>query len=306
MTAAPRNRRSILAVPASSWKMLQKAATLPADVVFIDMEDACSPLERTDETRQQVVRALTELEWVAPTREVRINDVTTHWCHRDLEVIAVGAREHLHGIVLPKVEDASHVHFVHHLLNQLEAEHGIPGRRCIEAQIETARGMVNVEAIAQASDRIETIVFGPGDYTASLGIVQLSVGAIDPLYPGDQWHYALSRILTAARAYGKQAIDGPFTQIRDLDAFREVATRSQRLGFDGKWAVHPDQIAILNEVYSPSREQFDKALALVEAYREATHGETRRGAVVHDGEMIDEASAKMANAIVTRGRAAGL
>lgn len=306
MTSAPRNRRSILAVPASSWKMLQKAATLPADVVFIDMEDACSPLERTDETRQQVVRALTELEWVAPTREVRVNDVTTHWCHRDLEVIVTGAREHLHGIVLPKVEDASHVHFVHHLLNQLEDEHDIPGRRCIEAQIETASGMVNVEHIAQASDRIETIVFGPGDYTASLGIVQLSVGAIDPLYPGDQWHYALSRILTAARAYGKQAIDGPFTQIKDLDAFREVATRSQRLGFDGKWAVHPDQIVVLNEVYSPSREQFEKALALVEAYREATHGETRRGAVVHEGEMIDEASAKMALKIVARGRAAGL
>jgi citrate lyase subunit beta/citryl-CoA lyase len=252
------------------------------------------------------VRALTELEWKAPTREVRVNDVSTHWCRRDLEVIVTGAREHLHGIVLPKVQDASHVHFVHHLLNQLEAEHGIPGRRCIEAQIETAHGMVEVERIAQASDRIETIVFGPGDYTASLGITQLSVGAIDPLYPGDQWHYALSRILTAARAYGKQAIDGPYTAIKDLDGFREVATRSQRLGFDGKWAVHPDQIAVLNEVYSPSREQFDKALRLVEAYREATHGDTRRGAVVHDGEMIDEASAKMALAIVERGRAAGL
>jgi citrate lyase subunit beta/citryl-CoA lyase len=301
-----RLRRSILAVPGSSWKMLEKAAGLPADVVFIDMEDAVSPLERTDETRQQVVRALTELEWKAPTREVRVNDVSTHWCRRDLEVIVTGAREHLHGIVLPKVQDASHVHFVHHLLNQLEAEHGIPGRRCIEAQIETAHGMVEVERIAQASDRIETIVFGPGDYTASLGITQLSVGAIDPLYPGDQWHYALSRILTAARAYGKQAIDGPYTAIKDLDGFREVATRSQRLGFDGKWAVHPDQIAVLNEVYSPSREQFDKALRLVEAYREATHGDTRRGAVVHDGEMIDEASAKMALAIVERGRAAGL
>jgi citrate lyase subunit beta/citryl-CoA lyase len=259
-----RLRRSILAVPGSSWKMLEKAAGLPADVVFIDMEDAVSPLERTDETRQQVVRALTELEWKAPTREVRVNDVSTHWCRRDLEVIVTGAREHLHGIVLPKVQDASHVHFVHHLLNQLEAEHGIPGRRCIEAQIETAHGMVEVERIAQASDRIETIVFGPGDYTASLGITQLSVGAIDPLYPGDQWHYALS------------------------------------------WAVYPDQIAVLNEVYSPSREQFDKALRLVEAYREATHGDTRRGAVVHDGEMIDEASAKMALAIVERGRAAGL
>ena len=177
---------------------------------------------------------------------------------------------------------------------------------CIEAQIETARGMVNVEQIAQAGDRVETIVFGPGDYTASLGIVQLSVGAIDPLYSGDQWHYALSRILTAARAYGKQAIDGPYTAIKDLAGFREVATRSQRLGFDGKWAVHPDQIAILNEVYSPSREQFERALALVEAYRVATHGDARLGAVVHDGEMIDEASRKMALAIVERGRAAGL
>lgn len=302
---APRLRRSILAVPGTSWKMLEKAAGLPADVVFIDLEDAVSPLERTDETRRQVVRALTELEWRAPTREVRVNDVSTHWCHRDIEVVVTGAREHLHGIVLPKVESASHVHFVHHLLDQLETGHGIGQRTCIEAQIETARGMVNVEQIAQASDRIETIVFGPGDYTASLGIMQLSVGAIDPLYPGDQWHYALSRILTAARAFGKQAIDGPFTQIRDLDAFREVATRSQRLGFDGKWAVHPDQVAILNEVYSPTREQFAQALALVAAYRGATHGEARLGAVVHAGEMIDEASRKMAESIVAKGRAAG-
>jgi citrate lyase subunit beta/citryl-CoA lyase len=188
--------------------MLEKAAGLPADAVFIDLEDAVSPLERTDETRQQVVRALNELDWQAATREVRVNDVTTHWCRRDVEFIVAGARERLHGIVLPKVEDESHVHFVHHLLNQLEAEHGIGQRVCIEAQIEIARGMVNVERIAQASDRVETIVFGPGDYTASLGIVQLSAGAIDPLYPGDQWHYALSRILTTARAFGKQASTG--------------------------------------------------------------------------------------------------
>ena len=300
-----RLRRSVLAVPGSSWKMLEKAAGLPADVVFIDLEDAVSPLERTDETRQQVVRALTELDWKAPTREVRVNDVTTHWCRRDIEFVVAGARESLHGIVLPKVEDESHIHFADHLLSQLEAELGVSQRVCIEAQIETARGMVSVEKIAQAADRVETIVFGPGDYSASLGIVQLSVGGIDPLYPGDQWHYALSRILTAARAYGKQAIDGPYTAIRDPAGFREVATRSQRLGFDGKWAVHPDQVPILNEVYSPSREQFEQALALIEAYRLATHGDARLGAVVHAGEMIDEASRTIAAAIVERGRAAG-
>src|SRR6476469_6602817 len=267
-----RLRRSCLAVPGSNPKMVAKAATLPADMVFIDLEDAVAPLEKNDATRQNVVDALTGHEWTAPTRVVRVNGIDTTWCFRDILYVVAGARESLDCIMLPKVQGRDHVAFAHHLLTQLEG----------------ARGAENLPAIADASDRIETIIFGPGDYAADLGIPQLSVGAVDEIYPGDQWHYILSRIVITARARGLQAIDGPYAAIRDLDGFRTVAERSARLGCDGKWALHPDQIEILNEVYRPTQVQYDRAEALLDAYRQATEGD-RRGAVMWEGEMIDEA-----------------
>jgi citrate lyase subunit beta/citryl-CoA lyase len=285
--------------------MLAKAAALPADMVFLDLEDAVAPLEKNDATRQNVVDALTGHDWTAPTRVVRINGVETTWCFRDILYIVGGAQDSLDCLMLPKVEGPDHVAFAHHLLTQLEAELGMRKRIGLEVQIESARGAENLPAIADASDRIETIIFGPGDYAADLGIPQLSVGAIDDLYPGDQWHYILSRIVITARARGLQAIDGPFAAIRDLEGFRTVAERSVRLGCDGKWALHPDQIAILNEVYSPSQAQYDRAEALLDAYRQATDND-RRGAVMWEGEMIDEASRKMAEQVAARGRAAGM
>jgi citrate lyase subunit beta/citryl-CoA lyase len=300
-----RLRRSCLAVPGSSPKMLAKAATLPADMVFLDLEDAVAPLEKNDATRQNVVDALTGQEWTAPTRVVRINDVATTWCFRDILYVVSGAQDSLDCLMVPKVQGPDQVAFVHHLLNQLESELGMTRRIGLEVQIESARGAENLPAIADASDRIETIIFGPGDYAADLGIPQLSVGAVDDVYPGDQWHSILSRIVITARARGLQAIDGPYAAIRDLDGFRTVAERSARLGCDGKWALHPEQIAILNEVYSPSQAQYDRAEALLDAYRQATEGD-RRGAVMWEGEMIDEASRKMAEQIAARGRAAGL
>jgi citrate lyase subunit beta/citryl-CoA lyase len=300
-----RLRRSCLAVPGSNPKMLAKAAALPADMVFLDLEDAVAPLEKNDATRQNVVDALTGQEWAAPTRVVRINDVATTWCFRDILYIVSGAKDALHCLMVPKVQGPDQVAFVHHLLNQLEAELGLTTRIGLEVQIESARGAENLPAIADASDRIETIIFGPGDYSADMGIPQLSVGAVDDVYPGDQWHYILSRIVITARARGQQAIDGPYAAIRDLEGFRTVAERSVRLGCDGKWALHPDQIAILNEVYSPSQAQYDRAEALLDAYRQATEGD-RRGAVMWEGEMIDEASRKMAEQVAARGRAAGM
>jgi citrate lyase subunit beta/citryl-CoA lyase len=285
--------------------MLAKAATLPADMVFLDLEDAVAPLEKNDATRQNVVDALTRQEWTAPTRVVRINDVATTWCFRDILYVVSGAQDSLDCLMVPKVQGPDQVAFVHHLLNQLESELGMTRRIGLEVQIESARGAENLPAIADASDRIETIIFGPGDYAADLGIPQLSVGAVDDVYPGDQWHYILSHIVITARARGLQAIDGPYAAIRDLDGFRTVAERSVRLGCDGKWALHPEQIAILNEVYSPSQAQYDRAEALLDAYRQATEGD-RRGAVMWEGEMIDEASRKMAEQIAARGRAAGL
>src|SRR6478735_8375703 len=288
-----RLRRSCLAVPGSSPKMLEKARTLPADQVFLDLEDAVAPSEKTDATRQNIVDAL-QRDWTAKTKVVRITDVVE------------GAGAHLDCIMIPKVHDASHVHFVDHLLTQLELDLGLEvGRIGLELQIETGHGAVKMDEIASASPRAETVIFGPGDYAANLGVPQLTVGQIETAYPGDQWHYINARIVNTARAYGLQAIDGPFAAIRDLDGMREVATRSRLLGMDGKWALHPDQIAIANEIYSPAQKQFDLAVAILDAYRVATEDEGR-GAVMFNGEMIDEASRKMALQVEAAGRAAGM
>jgi citrate lyase subunit beta/citryl-CoA lyase len=298
-------RRSCLAVPGSSPKMLAKAAGLPTDQVFLDLEDAVAPDLKNDETRGLIVRALLDQVWTAATRVVRINAVGTPWCLDDLLVVVGGAGSALDCVMVPKVESAAQVHFVSQLLDQLELKHGYDRRIGLEIQIESPRGLLEMERIAAASSRIETLIFGPGDYAAAMGVPQLSVGAIEPGYPGDQWHSVLTRIVTVARAYGLQAIDGPYAAIRDLDGYREVAQRSRLLGFDGKWALHPDQIGICNEVYAPSREEFERAERILDAYAVAT-GSDGLGAVVFEGEMIDEASRKMALAVAARGRAAGL
>jgi citrate lyase subunit beta/citryl-CoA lyase len=207
--------------------------------------------------------------------------------------------------MIPKVENAGQLHFVDHLLTQLEMQHGIERRIGIEAQIENAQGTLNLREIATATDRIETIIFGPGDYAASIGVAQLTIGSIDPDYPGDQWHYVISKIVTTARAFGLQAIDGPYTDIKNVDEYRRLCHRARLVGFDGKWVLHPLQIDVANEVFMPTQEQFDDARRLLDAYHHATHVE-RKGAVMHEGQMIDEASRKIAEAVVARGEAAGM
>jgi len=300
-----RLRRSCLAVPGSSPKMLAKASGLDADQVFIDLEDAVAPLEKTDATRQNAVDALRELTWTAPTRVVRVNDVRTQWCFRDISYIVEHAGDVLDAIMLPKVESAADVHFADHLLSQMEMALGLRRRIGLEIQIESPRGLMEITSIAAASTRIETLIFGPGDFAASVGMPALTVGAVDPDYGSDHWHYVLWRLLIAARSFGLQAIDGPYAQIRDPDGFRVVAQRSRTLGFDGKWALHPDQVALCNEVYSPSQVEFERAERILAAYASAT-GEDRLGAVMFEGEMIDEASRKMAEQVSARGRAAGM
>ena len=285
--------------------MLGKAATLPADQVFLDLEDAVAPLEKTDATRAQVARALAEGEWSAATRVVRVNGVGTPWFLDDLLQVVEGAGASLHCVMLPKVERADEVHFVDHLLGHLERKLRLAEPIGLEIQIESPRGLVEIERIAGASSRIETLIFGPGDYAAAAGIPQLTVGAIEPDYPGDQWHYVLSRIVTTARAFGLQAIDGPYAAIRDTDGFRTVATRSRLLGFDGKWALNPQQIEPCNEIYAPSAGELSRATRILDAYTSATETD-RLGAVMLDGEMIDEATRKMAAGVAERGRAAGL
>jgi citrate lyase subunit beta/citryl-CoA lyase len=285
--------------------MLAKAAGLPADEVFLDLEDAVAPKEKTDATREQVARAVLDEDWRAATVVVRVNAVSSPWCHRDIELVVGIAGSKLDCVMVPKVEDAAQLHFVDHLLTQVEAEHGIDRRIGIEAQIESPLGLVNVEAVAAASSRLETLVFGPGDYAASLGVPQLTVGLLEPDYPGDQWHYPLSRIATTARAFGLQAIDGPYSAIHDLEGFRESARRARLLGFDGKWALHPGQIDPCNEIFTPTQASFDRAERILAAYRSFTELDGV-GAAMFEGEMIDEASRKMAEQMSRRGRAAGL
>jgi len=284
--------------------MLTKAPSLPADEVFMDLEDSVAPMAK-EEARGSIIQALKEGDWTGKTVVVRVNGVYTKWCHRDVIEVVENAGQFIDCLMIPKVEYESDVKFVSTLLDQIEETIGLEKRLGLEVQIETATGITNIDAIAQASDRAETLIFGPADMSASLGLPTVTAGLPMPGYPGDHWHFVLSRILVAARNAGLQAIDGPYLVIRDLDGFREMALRARALGYDGKWALHPGQIDVLNEVFTPTQEEFDKAEAMLEAYRHATEVE-RTGAVMFGTEMIDEASRKMAEQLAMRGRAAGL
>jgi citrate lyase subunit beta/citryl-CoA lyase len=283
--------------------MLERAAGLPADVVVLDLEDSVAPGAKGDEVRAAVAARL-RAGVRAPTRAVRVNAVDTAACHRDVVALMEAAGEALDVLVLPKVEDESHVTFADHLLAALEEELGLErGAVGLEAQIETARGLVRTEAIAAAVPRLEALVLGPGDLAASLGMPHTTIGAPVPDYPGDGWHYALSRVVVAARAAGLAAIDGPYAAIRDLGGLRESAIRSRALGYDGKWSVHPDQIPVLNEVYGVPEADLARARAVLDAHARAVA--EGRGAADLDGEMIDEATRRMAERVVERARREG-
>jgi len=288
--------------------MLSKAKGLPVDQIFMDLEDSVAPIAK-EEARQNVVAALNEGGLEGKVRVVRVNDLTTQWTYRDVIEVVEGAGANLDCIMLPKVQTAEQVAWLDMTLTQIEKTLGLEvGRIGIEAQIENALGLVNVDAIAQASPRVETIIFGPADFMASINMKSLVVGEQPPGYDvGDAYHYILSRILMAARAYDKQAIDGPYLQIKDVDGFRRVAGRSAALGFDGKWVLHPGQIEAANEVYSPNQEDYDHAELILDAYAYYTSAEGgARGAVMLGDEMIDEASRKMALVMSGKGRAAGM
>ena len=303
-----RSRRSNLAVPGSSPKMLDKARGLPADQVFMDLEDSVAPIAK-EEARKNVVAALNEGGYDGKVRTVRVNDLTTQWTYRDVAEVVEGAGPNLDCIMLPKVQTPEQVHWLDMTLTQIEKTMGfVVGRIGIEAQIENALGLVNVDGIAAASPRVETIIFGPADFMASINMKSLVVGEQPPGYTeGDAYHYILMRILMAARAYDKQAIDGPYLQIRDVEGYRRVAERSAALGFDGKWVLHPGQVDAANDVYSPKQEDYDHAELILDAYAYFTSAEGgARGAVMLGDEMIDEASRKMALVIAGKGRAAGM
>jgi citrate lyase subunit beta/citryl-CoA lyase len=291
--------------------MIDKSKGLPADEVFLDLEDAVAPDAKAD-ARGRVAAALAGPGWAGQLRGVRVNDWTTPWTHADLiEVVsAVGAAPDgkLDVVVLPKVSDASHVQALDLLLTQLETMHGLPvGEIGIDAQIEDARGLTNIDAIA-AHPRVQALVLGPADLMANLNTRTLVVGEQPEGYDvGDAYHHVLMTILVAARAHGKAAIDGPYLKVRDTEAFRRVAGRSAALGYDGKWVLHPDQIAAGNEIFSPCQADYDHAELILEAYEwhTSTAGGAR-GAVMLGDEMLDEASRKMALVIAAKGRAAGM
>src|SRR4051795_6346548 len=249
-------RRSCLSVPASSEKMLGKAPGLPADMVFMDLEDAVAPLEK-ESARAKAVDAVKNQDWGDKVLCVRVNAWDTKWTYGDVIEVVSGAGERLEEIMLPKVQSAAEVVALDLLLTQVEQNAGLPiGHVGIEAQIETTRGLINVEEICAASPRLETIIFGPADFAASMEMPILTAGVQIPEYPGDHFHYVFNKILMAGRANGLQVIDGPYLKVRDPDGFRDYCQRTRILGFDGKWALHPDQVTILNEVFSPTQEQY--------------------------------------------------
>lgn len=298
-------RRSCLSTPGSSDKFLAKAPSVEADMTFLDLEDSVAPLEKVG-ARAKVAEAIRTLDWGDRVLCVRVNAWDTEWTYRDVIEVVSNAGERLDEIMLPKVQNAAQVVALDLLLTQIEKNVGLPvGHVGIEAQIETTTGLINVEEICAASPRLETIIFGPADFAASMEMPVLTGGVAIDEYPGDHFNYVFSKILMAGRANGLQVIDGPFLKVRDGDALREFAQRTRVLGYDGKWALTPDQAAILNEVYSPTQEQFDRAWAILDAYQQATEGELK-GAVMFGDEMIDEASRKMAIKFVARGTRAGL
>src|ERR671926_1921423 len=298
-------RRSCLSVPGSSEKMLAKGPTIAADMTFLDLEDAVSPLEK-EAARPKVVDAIRNQDWGDRVLCVRVNAWDTEWTAFDVIEVVSGAGERLDEIMLPKVQSAAEVVALDLLLTQVEAKAGLPrGHIGVEAQIETARGIINVEEICGASTRLETIILGPVDMSASMEMPSLAGGLQIPEYPGDYFHYVFVKILMAGRANGLQAIDGPYVKVRDPEGFRDYSTRTAILGYDGKWALHPDQVTILNEVFGVSQEQFDRACDILETYEKATTEGDRKGAVMYGDEMIDEASRKVAVKLVARGERAG-
>ncbi|UNS99741.1 CoA ester lyase [Streptomyces tubbatahanensis] len=304
---ALRPRRSCLAVPGSNPRFLEKAQGLAADQVFLDLEDACAPLAKP-EARHTIVKFLNEGDWSGKTRVVRVNDWTTEWTYRDVVTVVEGAGAELDCVMLPKVQDAAQIQALDMLLTQIEKTVGLEvGRIGIEAQIENAKGLVNVDEIAAASPRMETIVFGPADFMASINMKSLVVGEQPPGYPADAYHYILMRILMAARTHDLQAIDGPYLQIRDVEGYRKVAQRAAALGFDGKWVLHPGQVEASNEVFAPSQEDYDHAEMILDAYAYCTsEAGGKKGSAMLGDEMIDEASRKMALVVSGKGRAAGM
>jgi citrate lyase subunit beta/citryl-CoA lyase len=289
-TERPRRaRRSQLSTPGSSEKMMQKAAASAADHVFLDLEDAVAPNQKVG-ARKKIVEALNTLDWGKKVRCVRINDLTTQWAYEDIIEVVEGARENLDTIMMTKVTSAADILFADKLLSMMEKKLGLKKRIGLEALIEEVEGLQNVEEIARCSDRLECLIFGMGDFSASMGVDIKSVGKTDG-YPGDIWHYARFRLVMACRAAGIDPVDGPYADFKNPEGYREEAKRAMILGCVGKWAIHPSQIEIALDVFSPKKDEVEKARALAKAYEEAEA--QGLGAINVDGVMVDVASIRI-------------
>jgi malyl-CoA/(S)-citramalyl-CoA lyase len=295
--ARQRLQRSELAVPGSNPAMFPKALDSAADYIFLDLEDAVAPGDK-EQARRNVIQALHDHDWRGRGKTicVRINGIDTHYMYRDVVDVVEQAGARLDTILIPKVGVPADVYLVDALLTQIEQAKGIPHRIGIDVLIETTLGMANVEAIAQSSRRLEAMHFGVADYAASCRARTVVIGGLNPDYPGDQWHAALSRMLVACRAYGLRPIDGPFGDFKDPDGYRLAAKRAAALGYEGKWAIHPSQIGLANEMFSPPPAEVERARRILAALDEAAR--EGRGAAQLDGRMIDAASARMAQNVV--------
>ena len=295
--ARPRLQRSELAVPGSNPAMFSKALESAADYVFLDLEDAVAPADK-EQARKNVIQGLQEFDWRGRGKTicVRINGIDTHYMYRDVVDVVEQAGDKLDVVLIPKVGVPGDVYMVDAMLTQIEAVRKYTHKIGIDVLIETALGMANVEAIAQSSRRLEAMHFGVADYSASLRARTVNIGGLNPDYPGDQWHFGLSRMVVACRAYGLRPIDGPFGDIKDPDGYQAAARRGAALGIEGKWAIHPSQIALANDVFTPSEAEVTKARRILEAMEAAA--KEGKGAVALDGRLIDAASIRMAEALI--------
>jgi citrate lyase subunit beta/citryl-CoA lyase len=292
-----RLQRSELAVPSSNPAMIDKAANGPADYVFLDLEDAVAPPEK-EQARRNCIQALNDIDWAAKgkTVSVRINGLDTHYMYRDVVDVMEQAGDRLHTILVPKVGVPGDLYMVEAMVNQIEMAKGFKTRVGLEALIETALGMANVEAIAQFGGRLEALHFGVADFAASMRARTVNIGGLNPDYPGDQWHAAIARMVTACRAYGLRPIDGPFGDFSDPEGYKAGARRAAALGCEGKWAIHPSQVVLANEVFSPTDGEVTKARRIIEELRLAEA--QGKGAASLDGKMIDAASERMARNVL--------
>src|SRR5882724_10222113 len=296
-----RLRRSELSTPGSSWKMIEKAASSAADLVFLDLEDAVAPAQKVG-ARDTVVRGLRELDWGKKLRAVRVNDAHTEWAYGDVISVVEGAGAHIDLLILPKVKAPRDVWFFETLLDQLEKKLGLTKKIGLEALIEETEALSRVEEIAGCSSRLEALILGFGDLSASQGI-RYGIGRESDRYPGDLWHHARARMIVACRAHGLDAIDGPFANFKDSDGYRRDATWAAMLGAVGKWAIHPSQIEIANDVFAPTDAEIERARGQYEAYRAAE--QAGAGAAGAGGVLVDAAAARIFEGVLERARLTG-